>query len=151
MHKTAINSDFGLFPDRILSRSILLLIGMLLISAQLVGCSPAVSVEAPPASPQLISPSDYVARFGESQAGFLIDVRTPEEFATGHIPGSINIPVNELASRLTEVPQDQPVIVYCRSGNRSATAARILVDAGFGPVYDLGGIQTWVSDGLPVE
>ncbi len=124
---------------------------ILLLPGMFIGCSPAAQVEAPPAIPQLISPLDYVAQFGEDPSVSLIDVRTPEEFASGHIAGAANIPVEELGARLAEVPEGQPVIVYCRSGNRSAAAARILVDAGYAPVYDLGGIQSWVAEGLPIE
>jgi rhodanese-related sulfurtransferase len=99
----------------------------------------------------LISPLDYVDLFVDDSAYVLIDVRTPEEFDTGHITGAINIAVEDLTERLGEVPGDQPVIVYCRSGNRSATAARFLIEAGYSPVYDLGGIRAWVAQGLPIE
>ena len=109
------------------------------------------TIEAQPAQSQLISPADYRQQFEGDGNHILIDVRTPEEFGTGHIPGSININVETLANRLDEIPEDQPIVVYCRSGNRSATAATILVNAGFSPVYDLGGIQTWVEEGFPVE
>jgi rhodanese-related sulfurtransferase len=47
--------------------------------------------------------------------------------------------------------EDLPIVVYCRSGNRSATATRILIEAGFGEVYDLGGIQDWVVQGYPIQ
>jgi rhodanese-related sulfurtransferase len=100
---------------------------------------------------QLISPDEYQAQFNSGKEHALIDVRTPEEFNDGHIPGSININVETLANRLDEIPADMPIVVYCRSGNRSATAAKILVDAGFAPVYDLGGIQAWVTEGYPIE
>ncbi len=100
---------------------------------------------------QLITPIDYQQDFGESAAHVLIDVRTPEEFDSGHIRNAINISVEILPDRLNEVPSDLPIVVYCRSGNRSATAAQILVSAGYQSVYDLGGIQTWVAQGLPVE
>jgi rhodanese-related sulfurtransferase len=141
----------SLLSDLSSLRELVLLAGILLFSGLLLGCSPTAQVEAPPAVPRLISPLDYVAQFGKDQSGILIDVRTPEEYATGHIAGSVNIAVEELGSRLAEVPEGQPVIVYCRSGNRSAAAARILVDAGYGPVYDLGGIRSWVAEGLPIQ
>lgn len=69
----------------------------------------------------------------------LIDVRSPEEFAEGHAEGARNIPVQELAQRLDEIDRANPVAVYCRSGRRSATAAKLLSASGFGPVTDLGG------------
>lgn len=99
-------------------------------------------------SPQLISPQSYQSQFAEAEGDYvLIDVRTAGEFSGGHIVDSINIPVEQLQSRIAEVPQGMPVIVYCRSGNRSATAARILDQAGFGEVYDLGGVIDWQNAG----
>lgn len=109
------------------------------------------SIRSPFATSQLISPEEYIEQFQTGSTHALIDVRTPDEFASGHIINAINIPVESLQARLDEVPDDTPVIVYCRSGNRSAAAAQILVAADFQPVYDLGGIQTWVAEGLPLE
>ncbi len=101
---------------------------------------------------QTISPSDYVSNFSENNTEhILIDVRTPEEFASGHIAGAINIPVQELEQRLSEVPDDQEIVVYCRSGNRSATASQILTSQGYDGIYDMGGIIAWQQAGLPVQ
>jgi len=72
----------------------------------------------------------------------LLDVRTEQEFGDEHLPEAVNVPVDELAARLGEVPQQRPVVVYCRSGGRSARAARILVTAGY-QVHDLGPIDAW--------
>lgn len=97
---------------------------------------------------QLISPQDYQAQFAEGDSEYvLIDVRTQGEFASGHIVDSINIPVEELQSRINEVPEGMPVVVYCRTGNRSAQAASILEEAGFFGIYDLGGIVQWQEVG----
>jgi rhodanese-related sulfurtransferase len=99
-----------------------------------------------------ISPQQYVSDFENApRPHLLLDVRTPEEFASGHIPGAVNIAVESLMSRLSEVPQNQPVVVYCRSGNRSATAAQILSDAGYANIYDMGAIFDWQAAGLPIE
>jgi rhodanese-related sulfurtransferase len=99
-----------------------------------------------------ISPQTYMTQFAESGAAhFLLDVRTPEEFNSGHISGAANISVQTLASRLDEVPKDQPVVIYCRSGNRSAQAASILRDAGYTEIYDLGGVIDWTAQGLPLQ
>ena len=107
---------------------------------------------APVESPQQIVAQDYDAQFLQAGAAHqLIDVRTPQEFAGGHIAGAVNIPVEELAGRIGEVTQDQPVVVYCRSGNRSAQAAQILDQAGFAPVYDLGGVIAWQQAGYPLQ
>lgn len=82
---------------------------------------------------------------------FLLDVRTQAEYDEGLIENSVLIPVSELESRLSEIPADKPVIVYCRSGSRSAQAAEILVKNNFNPVYNmLGGITEWVKKGYPV-
>jgi rhodanese-related sulfurtransferase len=80
----------------------------------------------------------------------LVDVRTSEEFSGGYIPGAININLQELQQKLSRIPTDKPVIVYCRSGNRSAFAANILKQAGYTEVYDLGGIIDWARQGLPI-
>ncbi len=75
---------------------------------------------------------------------YLIDVRTPEEFSEGRIPNSLNIPLDKLESIQMLVPYaDRSIIVYCRSGNRSAQAAALLGTYGYNTVYDLGGIVNW--------
>ena len=72
----------------------------------------------------------------------LLDVRGPDEFAAGHLDGALNVPVDELGQRLSELgPKARPVAVYCRSGRRSAAAARLLREAGFVRVTDLGGLN----------
>ncbi len=74
----------------------------------------------------------------------LVDVRSPGEFASGHIDGALNIPVNVIGNRATEIgPKDKPVILYCASGARSATAARVLKSKGFGTVRNLGAMSRW--------
>jgi rhodanese-related sulfurtransferase len=74
----------------------------------------------------------------------LLDVRNPDEFASGHLPEALNIPVADLGQRLAEVgSKERPVVVYCRSGGRSARAAQELVGAGWTTVLDLGGIGNW--------
>lgn len=74
----------------------------------------------------------------------LIDVRSPEEFASGHIEGARNIPVGEIGARSAEVgDKDAVVVVYCRSGMRSAQAKSLLESAGFTQVHNLGGMSRW--------
>lgn len=74
----------------------------------------------------------------------LVDVRTPQEFAAGHIPRAINIPVQELERRMGELTEkDRPIVVYCRSGIRSGSAARMLARAGYADVHDLGAMSRW--------
>jgi hydroxyacylglutathione hydrolase len=100
----------------------------------------------------LIQPAEYKTRFMDGkQPHTLIDVRTAEEFRGGHIPGAINIAVHELNGKLAKVAKDKPVVVYCRSGNRSASAAQMLLNAGYADVLDLGGLFEWSRQGLPLK
>ena len=74
----------------------------------------------------------------------LVDVRTPAEFASGHIEGAVNIPVDQIGGRLDEIGKpDETVVVYCRSGARSARAKRTLEQAGFADVHNLGAMSRW--------
>ena len=83
---------------------------------------------------------------------FVLDVRTPEEYAEGHVPGAVNVPHDQLASRLAEVPKDKDVVVYCRSGRRAALATDVLAANGYKRVSHLeGDIQAWLARGRPVE
>lgn len=77
-----------------------------------------------------------------AKGAVLLDVRTPEEYGAGHLPGAKNIPVQELASRLAELPPRAPVVVYCRSGARSAAAAQLLRARGH-DVLDIGPMSAW--------
>ena len=80
---------------------------------------------------------------------FILDVRQPEEWNEVHIPGATLIPLGELASRVDELPQDQEVVVVCRSGNRSQQGRDILIQAGFEQVTSMsGGVNQWSAAGL---
>ncbi len=106
----------------------------------------------PIATHQRISPAQYQTTFVQPhKSHLLVDVRTPEEFASGHIPGAINISLQSLPQRMKELPQDQSIVVYCRSGSRSATATQLLTRAGYTDLYDLGGIIAWNAQRLPIE
>ena len=91
----------------------------------------------------------------EPPAGLVVlDIRTPEEFDGGHIAGSSNLDFYEptFAQSLDSLAKDLPYFVYCRSGNRSASAIEIMQDLGFTEVYELdGGIVSWAEAGLPTE
>jgi len=100
---------------------------------------------------QNVSVDDVSAMLKDKNKYFLLDVRTQEEYDDGFIENSILIPVTELESRLSEVPSDKPIIVYCRSGNRSLKAADLLIENKYSPVYNmLGGINEWIKKGYPV-
>lgn len=87
-----------------------------------------------------------------SQGGQLIDVRTAPEYASGHIEGAVNLSLQALqAGSMPKVPKDEPVYVYCQSGNRSGQAAAILKAAGYQNVIDLGAISHVQSLGGVIE
>ena len=78
----------------------------------------------------------------------LLDVREPEEYAYGHVPGAINLPQAELATRLTEVPRDRPVFVICESGMRSLRTTQFLRQMGYAQVTNVrGGTAAWRKSG----
>ena len=82
----------------------------------------------------------------ETESGhILLDVRTPEEFASGHIPGAVNIPNESIGTQqIPELPDKaQRILVYCRSGNRSKQASEKLAALGYTNVIEFGGINSW--------
>jgi len=82
----------------------------------------------------------------------LLDVRTQEEYAAGHIQGAKLIPVQVLAEHLAEVPKDKQVYVYCLSGKRSAMASKLLAAHGFTRIENMvGGIVAWREAGYPIR
>lgn len=80
-----------------------------------------------------------------SEEVITLDVRTVEEYGQGHIEGAQLLPLDTIqAGELGTIPdKDQVILIYCRSGNRSGQAAKILVDAGYTNIYDFGGINDW--------
>ena len=86
------------------------------------------------------------------EAALVLDVRTPRERAQKHIRGSIAIPLNHLAERLSELPANRPLLVHCAGGYRSSIAASLLQQNGFTDVSEIaGGIAAWEAAMLPVE
>lgn len=81
---------------------------------------------------------------------FVLDVRTGVEFSSGHLPGAVHIPVSELEARQQELPvaRDAPILVYCRSGGRSARAKALLEQAGYTAVTDGGALKSLQSQTL---
>jgi len=87
-----------------------------------------------------------------SDDAILLDVREPEEYAEGHISGSINLPQADLATRLHDIPRDQPIISICRSGARSLRSAQFLAQMGYPSVGSMrGGIDAWEQSGRPLK
>lgn len=102
---------------------------------------------------QSVSPSRAVQLLNHHTA-VLIDVREVAEFEGGHIGPARNYPLSTLSSKINELEKfkDKPVVLYCRSGQRSAQAAVQLHKHGFAAVYNLsGGIMAWQGENLPVE
>jgi phage shock protein E len=79
-----------------------------------------------------------------TSGAILLDVRSPMEFATGHLDGAVSIPVQDLPRRIAELgDKTGAIVVYCQSGGRSAVAKRLLERSGFTNVHDLGGMGQW--------
>lgn len=88
------------------------------------------------------------------ESGVVVDVCEPKEFSAGHVPNAINLPLSSLKDRLRDIEKykNKPVIVSCRSGNRSLKGAVLLRKQGFATVYNLsGGLLAWERENLPVE
>ncbi len=98
-----------------------------------------------------LDPAEAKTRLSQKPAPILIDVRQPEEFRQGHISGAKLIPLGELSRRIKELPTNREIICVCRSGNRSARAARQLVAAGYQTSNLKGGMLNWSRQGLPVQ
>lgn len=81
---------------------------------------------------------------------FVLDVRTLEEWNEFHAPNTTLIPKEELASRLDELPKDKPIVVVCRTGNRSQEGRDILLQAGFNATSMNGGLDQWRDSGYPI-
>jgi hydroxyacylglutathione hydrolase len=81
----------------------------------------------------------------------VLDVRTPEEYAQGHVPAAKNIPVDTLADNLAGLDKSAEVYVICQSGRRSAAASSMLAEHGYHPVNVNGGTAKWIAEGRPVE
>ena len=95
-------------------------------------------------SPRPISYAQLKDALGGSGAKpLLLDVRTKAEFEQGHIPGSVLMPYDSIHSDFKEVDKTRPIVVYCRSGNRSSIAARTLVSMGYTDVSDFGAVSLW--------
>lgn len=125
-----------------------LALGVLLaVSLLIVGCDKADAQEV-----KSLSQEEFLS---SPPAGALIlDVRTQGEFSSGHIPGAVNIPHDELASRLSELESesDRPLVVYCRSGKRAGLASSVLLEAGYTNVLHLeGDMNAWQANGRPTE
>ena len=116
--------------------------------------SPA-SSPAPAPAPQGSVRTIDVATLAQElpQAAIVVDVRTPAEFAGGHVPGAVNIPVSDIEARAKELEPHRgaPVYLICKSGGRSRAASKTLSGLGFDVVDVGGGTMAWVAAGNPTE
>jgi rhodanese-related sulfurtransferase len=112
----------------------------LVLGAPVAGGLVGAGCASPAQSQQWIEPERAAALVASGAT--LLDVRTPGEFASGHPEAAVNVPVDEVASRLAEIDRARPVVVYCAAGVRSARAAEVLRAQGY-EVHDLGTVGRW--------
>jgi len=129
----------------------IILLTMIIVSLFSVACSVNDQNEAvsePEGEVLMISPEEAKENLDNDSEIILLDVRTLMEYEDEHIEGSVLLPLDELAEKASEIipNQEKTYYVYCRSGNRSATAAQLLVDMGYKNIHDLGGIIDWPYD-----
>lgn len=118
----------------------------LCLSVQLTACGALAETS------NQISQQELVTQIQADTAPLILDVRTAEEYAAGHIPGAINIHFREINVRLDEIPENGPIVVYCERGIRAAIAERTLREAGVDTVLHLeGDISKWRQNNLPLE
>ncbi|MFF7234934.1 rhodanese-like domain-containing protein [Streptomyces collinus] len=113
-----------------------------------------------PRAPGRVTVQEAAARTGhggaaDSAVAVLLDVREPDEWRAGHAPGAVHLPLSELSelsagAGLPAAAQDRPLVVICRSGNRSRRAAALLAARGADAVDVIGGMRDWAAAGLPV-
>lgn len=135
---------------------------LLLLLLLLTACNASTRTPSSPpaeaASEAMTTPDEVdVVEFNsvwQTGEGVFLDVRTPEEFSAGHVPGAVLLPVAELSADLSkaEAWRDQTVYVYCRTSNRSGVASKLLREAGFEHVVQVrGGYSQWAAHGFTSE
>lgn len=122
--RPAACSDVAAVPEE---EAIVRIVRLILICLALfIGCEASFTEQALSASYKNISPEEAFSYIEKSPDLFILDVRTPEEFNQKHLPDAVNIPVDELSGRVGELPENRPLLIYCRSGIRAENAARML-------------------------
>ena len=121
---------------------------MILLLAILSGCDGQATTVKPVSS----ETASLLMQKVQNDEWLLIDVRSPEEFAEGHIPGAINMPHSEIESYVSQLDKDQRIIVYCHSGRRAMLTLETLKSRSFTDVSHLeGDMMGWNAAGLPVD
>jgi len=118
---------------------------MLLISTiALTGCNNSNNIDTKNAEYKKITAEEAKAMI-DSNDVIILDVRTQEEYDSGHIENAVLLPVTEISDKSKDIltDKDAKILVYCRSGNRSANAVKNLIEMGYTDVYDFGGINSW--------
>jgi len=105
----------------------------------------------PEPSVPTVTVADLAAVLAADPSTPLVDVREPHEYAAGHVPGAVLIPMSVLPVRVEEIPRDRTVYVVCQVGGRSGQVAAWLAPQGFDVVNVAGGTQAWMLAGHPVE
>lgn len=114
-------------------------------------CEEQDNFSSPFSSFPIIEIEDFIKQQPKSSL-YVLDVRTQEEWNAGHIPGSHHIELSQLESNLKQLPNNQPIALLCRSGQRASLAASLLQKYGFSAVMNIrGGIQAWKQAGLPLK
>lgn len=137
-----------------MSRRLLTLLTLALVALFAVAaCDSTSNTASEDPGAHKVSASDAVALIESDDPPVIIDVRTPEEYASGHVAGAINIDVNgaDFSSQISELDPEQKYLVYCRSGSRSAQAAAQMEAAGIADIADAGGLADLTRAGAPVE
>jgi len=130
---------------------IIIAAAMLTFSGQAIACGMGEVTDAGYENASLAHAYKHWSQGKHTKIPFVfVDVRTPEEFKAGHVPGAVNIPVSEIGDRLNEVPKDKQVYVYCHSGKRAAKASTVLAKAGFNVENIPESMQGWKAAGYPI-
>jgi len=125
-----------------------------LLAAVLAACAAPTDDAKRGASPKSITAQELSEQIERAQAPLILDVRSEQEFAEGHIPGALNIPHDQLGDRLAEIDaaKTDEIVVHCRSGYRAGIAETVLIEAGYSNIRDLDGhMNAWQSGGYPIE
>jgi rhodanese-related sulfurtransferase len=125
-----------------------------LLAVALAACTPPADGSNPGAGPKSITAEELTEQILLSRAPLILDVRSEEEYAEGHIAGALNIPHDQLGDRLSEIgaAKTDEIVVLCRSGYRARIAEKLLIETGYSDVRDLDGhMNTWQSGGYPIE
>jgi len=134
--------------QRLLSRPLTWLVAAVAAAG---GAAAVVLSQPASASGTLTTVSVHDMAAGLAAGALVLDVREPFEYDDAHVDGTVLVPLAAVAGRADEFPKDEPVFVFCRTGNRSLAAAEALVAAGFGDVRNVdGGIVAWHAAGLPL-